>query len=303
MTQLYLTPMKEEHIPFLYELLNIPEIMDALHMTPTTMENWQEAYGIWASDPDEENYIVESGSTPVAWLSLNGLASGITAWIKMLVVHPQYQRTGVGTFAVAEAEQILKRRIFDKLCIQTTADNLPAQQCYEKYGFSRIPSLDQSKFIYEKAVPLNIQAFADSADQEATTQAIFRCDWGAAKFLAQLIKEKRLEEYVGEGTLYLLWCGIEIAGFIILGEKDGLPDPNRTPWLSFLFVAPAYRGRRLGKRLIDHACEAAIESGHQQVFLCTDHEGLYEKYGFTYLESRKDVWGDMSRIYMRAQQR
>lgn len=57
MTQLYLTPMKEEHIPFLYELLNIPEIMDALHMTPTTMENWQEAYGIWASDPDEENYI------------------------------------------------------------------------------------------------------------------------------------------------------------------------------------------------------------------------------------------------------
>lgn len=47
MTQLYLTPMKEEHIPFLYVLLNIPEIMDALHMAPTTLANWQEAYGIW----------------------------------------------------------------------------------------------------------------------------------------------------------------------------------------------------------------------------------------------------------------
>lgn len=300
MTQLHLTPLKEEHIPFLYELLNIPAIMAALHMVPTTMEIWQEAYGIWASDPDEENYIVESGSMPIAWLSLNGLASGITAWIKMLVVHPQYQRAGVGTFAIAEAEQILKRRIFDKLCIQTTADNLPAQQCYEKYGFSRIPSLNQSKFIYEKAVPLNIQTFAESADQEATMQAIFDCDWRAAKFLARLLKEKRLEEYVGEGTLFLLWSDTELAGFIILGKKDGLPDPNRTPWLSFLFVAPAYRGRRLGKRLIDHACEAAKESGHQQVFLYTDHEGLYEKYGFTYLESRKDVWGDMSRIYMRA---
>ena len=140
MTQLHLTPMKEEHISFLYELLNIPAIMAALHMAPTTLANWQKAYGIWASDPDEENYIVESGSTPIAWLSLNGIASGITAWIKMLVVHPQYQRTGVGTFAVAEAERILKRRIFDTLCIQTTADNLPAQQCYEKYGLSRIPS-------------------------------------------------------------------------------------------------------------------------------------------------------------------
>ena len=299
MTQLYLTPMKEEHIPFLYVLLNIPEIMDALHMAPTTLANWQEAYSVWASDPDEENYIVESGSTPVAWLSLNGLASGITAWIKMLVVHPQHQRAGVGTFAIEEAEQILKRHIFDKLYIQTTADNLPAQQCYEKYGFSRIPSVNQGKFIYEKAVPLNIQTFAESTDQEATMQAIFHCDWRAAKFLAQLLKENLLEEYVGEGTLYLLWCGTELAGFIILGKKDGLPDPNRTPWLSFLFVAPAYRGRRLGKRLIDHACEAAKESGYQQVFLYTDHEGLYEKYGFTYLESRKDVWGDMSRIYLR----
>ena len=52
MTQLHLTPMKEEHISFLYELLNIPEIMDALHMAPTTLANWQKAYGIWASDPD-----------------------------------------------------------------------------------------------------------------------------------------------------------------------------------------------------------------------------------------------------------
>lgn len=299
MTQLHLTPMKEEHIPFLYELLSISAIMAALHMAPTTLANWQEAYGVWASDPDEENYIVESGSTPIAWLSLNGLASGITAWIKMLVVHPQYQRAGVGTFAIEEAEQILKRRIFDKLCIQTTADNLPAQQCYEKYVFFRIPALEQSKIIYEKAVPLNIQTFAESADQEATMHAIFDCDWRAAKFLARLLKEKRIEEYVGEGTLYLLWCGTDLAGFIILGEKDGLPDPNRTPWLSFLFVAPAYRGHRLGKRLIDHACEAAKESGYKQVFLYTDHEGLYEKYGFSYLESRKDVWGDMSRIYMR----
>ena len=37
MTQLHLTPLKEEHIPFLYELLNIPAIMAALHMVPTTM--------------------------------------------------------------------------------------------------------------------------------------------------------------------------------------------------------------------------------------------------------------------------
>ena len=155
-----------------------------------------------------------------------------------------------------------------------------------------------TEFHFEE-IPIHIWALMTASDRDKVQQVIFRCDWRAAKFLAQLLKEKRLEEYVGEGTLYLLWCGTELAGFIILGEKDGLPDPNRSPWLSFLFVAPAYRGRRLGKRLIDHACTAAKESGCQQVLLYTDHEGLYEKYGFTYMESRKDVWGDMSRIYMR----
>lgn len=155
-----------------------------------------------------------------------------------------------------------------------------------------------AEFHFEE-ITIHTWLLRNASDRGKIQHAIFRCDWRAAKFLARLLKENRLEEYVGEGTLYLLWCGTELAGFIILGEKDGLPDPNRSPWLSFLFVAPAYRGRRLGKRLIDHACTAAKESGCQQVLLYTDHEGLYEKYGFTYLESRKDVWGDMSRIYMR----
>ncbi len=155
-----------------------------------------------------------------------------------------------------------------------------------------------TEFPFEE-IPIRTWSLLNASDRDKVQHAIFDCDWRAAKFLARLLKENRLEEYVGEGTLYLLWCAAELAGFIILGENDGLPDPNRTPWLSFLFVAPAYRGHRLGKRLIDCACVAAEESGHQQVFLYTDHEGLYEKYGFSYLEPRKDVWGDMSRIYMR----
>lgn len=55
----------------------------------------------------------------------------------------------------------------------------------------------------------------------------------------------------------------------------------------------------MGKRLIDHACNCAKENGYRQVFLYTDHVGLYEKYGFTYLESKENNWGDMSRIYVR----
>ena len=31
----------------------------------------------------------------------------------------------------------------------------------------------------------------------------------------------------------------------------------------------------------------------------TDHIELYEKYGFSYIESRMDVYNEMSRIYCR----
>ena len=86
---------------------------------------------------------------------------------------------------------------------------------------------------------------------------------------------------------------------LVLAEKDGIIAPARTPWLSFLFVAPEFRGRRLGKCLIDRTCDCAKENGYRQVFFYTDHVGLYEKLEFTFLESKEDNWGDMSRIYVR----
>lgn len=152
---------------------------------------------------------------------------------------------------------------------------------------------------YFEDIPIHSWLHITALARNKLQQAIFHCDWRAAKYLAHLLKENRLAEYVGEGTLFLLWCGTQLAGFIILAEKDGISDPARTPWLSFLFVTPEFRGRHLGKRLIDCACEHAKENGHRQVFLYTDHVGLYEKYGFTYLESKEDNWGDMSRIYVR----
>ncbi len=155
-----------------------------------------------------------------------------------------------------------------------------------------------TEFHFEE-IPIHNWPHMTALARNKIQQAIFHCDWRAAKYLAYLLKEKRLTEYVGEGTLYLLWFGTQLAGFIILAEKDGITDPAQTPWFSFLFVAPEFRGHRLGKRLIDHACNCAKGNGHRQVFLYTDHVDLYEKYDFTYLESKEDNWGDMSRIYVR----
>ncbi|TYR78647.1 hypothetical protein FZC66_18785 [Priestia megaterium] len=39
------------------------------------------------------------------------------------------------------------------------------------------------------------------------------------------------------------------------------------------------------------------KAGFNKVFLCTDHIGYYEKYGFTYIDDGYHPWGSSSRIY------
>lgn len=45
--------------------------------------------------------------------------------------------------------------------------------------------------------------------------------------------------------------------------------------------------------------QLAARHGAKQVYICTDHVGLYEKYGFTYLENHVSIYGQDSRVYVR----
>lgn len=128
---------------------------------------------------------------------------------------------------------------------------------------------------------------------------IAQYEWRAAKFLAELLKKGEFHQTVGNGTLYLLADGEKLVSFLILAERDCIDAPEYTPWIGFVHTAPEYRGHRHIGKLIDHACTAAREHGSARVYLCTDHVGLYEKYGFTHLENRVSIYGEDSRIYCR----
>ena len=128
--------------------------------------------------------------------------------------------------------------------------------------------------------------------------AIADNEWRAAKYLARKLANGEFHQEVGEGTVYLLTDGDRLVSFLTLAERDCVEAPYG-PWIGFVHTAPAYRGHRHVGRLIDHACAAAREQGVARVYLATDHVGLYEKYGFTYLENRLDKDGEDSRIYVR----
>lgn len=128
---------------------------------------------------------------------------------------------------------------------------------------------------------------------------IAACEWRTAKYLAALLTKGEFNQTVGRGTVFLLIDGDRLVSFVTLAERDCVDAPDLTPWIGFVHTSPEYRGHRHVGKLLDHACAVARQHGAARVYLCTDHVGLYEKYGFTYLQNRVDIHGEDSRIYCR----
>lgn len=128
---------------------------------------------------------------------------------------------------------------------------------------------------------------------------IKKSDWGAAPALARFIEEKSFYENLGKGTLLLLADGDRLVSFMTFTERDCIDDDALTPWIGFVHTFPEYRGRRCAGTLIRRCEEIAAEKGISRIYLCTDHIGLYEKYGFSYMENRIDLHGEDSRIYFK----
>ncbi|MDE6592419.1 MAG: GNAT family N-acetyltransferase, partial [Oscillospiraceae bacterium] len=99
------------------------------------------------------------------------------------------------------------------------------------------------------------------------------------------------------GTLLLLTEGNRLVSFVTFAQKDCIADDALSPWIGFVYTFPEYRGHRNVGKLIRRCEEIAAENGVPAVYVCTDHVGLYEKYGFSYMENRTDIYGEDSRIY------
>ncbi len=146
---------------------------------------------------------------------------------------------------------------------------------------------------------MNILELKYSSEQKQWTDRIRECDWGAAKYLADLLEQDRFYEMVGEGSLIIMTDEEKIVSFCTLTRKDCVDDDTLFPWIGFVFTAPEYRGNRYSGKLVEYACNKVKELGFENVYVATDHIGLYEKYGFIYIESRIDMFNEISRIYRR----
>ena len=129
---------------------------------------------------------------------------------------------------------------------------------------------------------------------------IEECDWNAAKFLAKLLKNNQLTKVLGANSLvFVLIDNDNIVSFLTLSDQDCIIDPTKKCWIGFVYTDVKYRGNRYSELLINEAINVAKINNHNIIYLATDHIGLYEKYGFTYLESKIDMYGELSRMYFK----
>mgnify|MGYP000863660351 FL=1 len=105
-------------------------------------------------------------------------------------------------------------------------------------------------------------------------------------------KQERLPQW------YLMMDQLdEIIGGCGLIQNDFVDRTDLFPYVCALYIEEKNRGHALGAKLLEYARMDGGRLGFDYLYLCTDHIGYYEKYGWRMIAIGNHPWGETSRIY------
>lgn len=122
------------------------------------------------------------------------------------------------------------------------------------------------------------------------------CSWRAGKVLASAMDNN---EFSDRERVVVAADNEKICGYCTVSKTDCIPDAGYTPYIGFIFVGEEYRGNRLSQQLIGYAIDYIKNIGYSRVYIVSDHENLYEKYGFRVIDRKIAPWGSEEKIYIR----
>ncbi len=147
---------------------------------------------------------------------------------------------------------------------------------------------------------MQVSNFFENDNKEHWINEIERSDWRAGPFLGRLLRNDEFFDAVGEDSRVLLLSeGDELISYCTFAEKDDIQPTDLTPWVGFVYTFPEHRGHRYAGLLFDEVERLAKERQIAEVYLSTNHIGLYEKYGWEFFDMMDDMDGEPSRVYVK----
>lgn len=94
---------------------------------------------------------------------------------------------------------------------------------------------------------MHLTSYFTSSNQPKLLAQLRACEWGAAKFLTELLEKEQFHHNLGAGDCYFLMAGDQIAAFATLTDRDCVDAPELRPWCGFVYTFPAYRHQRIAE--------------------------------------------------------
>ena len=115
-----------------------------------------------------------------------------------------------------------------------------------------------------------------------------------------------MESYLKRETelgWFLCMDGEKIVGGLGVIENDFHNRPDLTPNVCAVYSEPDCRGQGIAGVLLDYVCRDMQTHGVGTLYLLTDHDSFYERYGWEfYCMVQGDGEEQMSRMYVHRQQ-
>ena len=147
---------------------------------------------------------------------------------------------------------------------------------------------------------MQVSNYFEIDNKEHWINEIERSDWRAGAFLGRLLRNDEFFDAVGKDSrVILLTEGDELISYCTFAEKDDIQPTDLTPWVGFVYTFPEHRGHRYAGLLLDEVERLAKERQVTDVYLSTNHIGLYEKYGWEFFDMMDDMDGEPSRVYVK----
>ena len=130
---------------------------------------------------------------------------------------------------------------------------------------------------------------------EHLLQFVTNCSWTEVKdHIADKIRNWEFNDWE---TMFVAMTGDQIIGMVSVLKEDYYPLPDLYPWVSTVFVSEEYRGLRISEKLIACANDYLREKGFSKSYIPSDHVGLYERYGYSYVRDITNYGGTDDHLF------